>query len=149
MDNTSTPAPEPVRRDGRRTRRIIGTVLLAVAIGAGGYWYASQPSDAEKALKYARKACEHVQMDGTQSDGTSADELSAGEESDAWQRNANDAARAARLDSRWDELAKAADAQYRAWTVQARGPEIGELQPLLDVTQQHPFEPECRKALVD
>lgn len=87
MDDTSAPAPKPVRRDARRTRRIIGTILLAVAIGAGGYWAGRQSVDqadpqaatckqAEKSVQEHMDASKQAEDGGAaQTDASVADPL--------------------------------------------------------------------------
>lgn len=83
------------------------------------------------------------------SPGQAADNTqSAAEEAHGWSDIADNAARAARLDEAWNELARATDAQYRVWNLSAQGADQALIDAAIAEATAHPFEPECRKALV-
>lgn len=107
---------------------------------------ASGTDDTDTALDYARRACKDINLD---SPGEAAESTQqAADEADGWSHIADNAARAARLDHAWNELARATDAQYRAWSLTARGADQTAIDAAAADANAHPFEPECRKALV-
>lgn len=129
---------------------IIGVVWIGTRLAAG--------SDQERALEYARRACQNVDSDGDSEDRDYW-QPALDEQVKGWGENADNAARAARLDPQWNELARAMDAEYRGWKIAADNhvlPNVSvdpAIQSRLDEagaeTQAHPVAPECRKAMVD
>lgn len=124
-------------------------VVLAAAVVAGSYaFYVTRDNSKAKALEYARQACKDYNMDGAANDSSAPDR--AATQAGIWQTSADNAARAARLDPAWNELARAADTQARAWALAAKqDPTLSDqLAASLQEIGQHPVDPECRKATV-
>ncbi len=131
-------------------RIALTAAAIVVVMGAGiaiGFAAAGTDGDGtDTALDYARRACKGINLD---SPGRAADsQEDAANQARLWSQSADDAARAARLDPAWNELARATDAQYRAWNLSAQGADQTEIDAALAQITTHPYEPECRKALV-
>jgi len=122
----------------------VATTLLAGLAAGAGLWL-TRDNDTEKALSYARRACEAINLDSHE---TADSQQQATDEADGWSDIADNAARAARLDDAWNELARATDAQYRAWHLSAQGADETLINDAAAEATAHPVDPECRKALV-
>ncbi|MGW6910269.1 hypothetical protein [Streptomyces sp. NPDC054940] len=147
----------PDRPEQQQHRTMVRIALIAAAtvvvLGGGvaiGLSAANTDGDAsESALTYARRACEAINLDLSPGDSVETDATQApGEEAEGWSEIADNAARAARLDDVWDELARATDAQYRAWSLLSRGADRTLIDSAVADAGAHPYESECRKALV-
>jgi hypothetical protein len=147
----------PARPEQQQHRAMLRSALIAAAtvvvlgggVAIGLSAVGTAPDASESALTYARRACEAIALDLSPGDSAKADETQApGEEAEGWSEIADDAARAARLDDAWNDLARATDAEYRAWNRYAQGADQAEIDAALAETKAHPVGPECRKALV-
>ncbi|MGJ5826132.1 hypothetical protein [Streptomyces ossamyceticus] len=148
--DVDAPARSEVQQNRAALRVALGAAAIVVLVGAGlGIGLAvagSEEGSSDTALSYAQKACEHVNMGSPGESADSAD--SASDQAEWWSDSADNAARAARLDEAWNELVRATDAQYRAWNLAAQGADQTLIDAAIAETRAHPFEPECRKALV-
>lgn len=156
MDRYAMTLPGPPLRhytppvNGRRWIIPLLVAALTLAVVGGSYaWYTTRDNSQAKALEYARQAC------AGRSGGPAVDVSTATLEKTAsnaagWQTAADDAARAARLDPAWNELARAMDAEARAWGLADRkDPALDDqLTAVLQEVGEHPVAPECRKATV-
>ncbi|MFH9969607.1 hypothetical protein ACH4PR_51750 [Streptomyces mirabilis] len=122
----------------------IAIALLAI-ITAGATLWVTREDDADKALTFARKACKAINLDSHE---TADSQEQAADQAHGWSDIADNAARAARLDRAWNELARATDVQYRAWNLSAQGADQALIDAAAAEAVAHPVDPECRKALV-
>lgn len=143
------PPDRPERQGYWTLPRVVLVATAAVALLDGGVAIgvaAAGTDGTDTALEHARRACKGVDLAAS---GRAVDSREdAANQARLWSNSADEAARAARLDDAWNELARATDAQYRAWNLAAQSAVQTEIDAAMIQTATHPFQPECRKALV-